>query len=121
MEYESLAKFLSGTLTPEALGGEISAEVASCNEAVRAGKPGYIAISNELRFEINRESARRLLEALASGSLPIEAASYVAHCIIMSDDFELKDNAVRDAIYFAADDTSPPSRDETLRALTALD
>ena len=121
MDHETLAKFLSGTLTSEALVDEIDAEVASCNESVRAGEPGYIAISNGLRFEVNRQSARRLLEALANGRLPIETASYVAHCIIMSDDFEFTDDAVRDAIFFAADDASPPSRDETLRALTALD
>lgn len=52
--------------------------------------------------------------------MPFELANYVADCIIMSDDFNFADNAVREAIYFVEDDSRPPTRDETLRALTLL-
>jgi hypothetical protein len=36
-----------------------------------------------------------LLSALAEGHLPLEAASYIADALIMSDDFDFADEGVR--------------------------
>ncbi|WP_279628769.1 hypothetical protein [Sphingomonas faeni] len=38
----------------------------------------------------------------------------------MSDDFDFADDAVRDAIHFAEDDSRPPTQDETIQALAVL-
>lgn len=113
MEHSSLVEFLAGTLSPEALALNITAEVTACNEAFQAGEKGYIVITKGPSFEVTRDGARRLLNAVADERLPFELANYVADCIIMSDDFDFADEAVRDAIYFIADDSRPPTRDET--------
>ncbi|AEG50388.1 hypothetical protein Sphch_2747 [Sphingobium chlorophenolicum L-1] len=79
---------------------------------------------------VTREGARRLLEAVANGQLSFDVANYVADCIVMNDDFDFADEAVRDAIYFVEDDSGRfvageddwrPTREETLAALAMLD
>jgi hypothetical protein len=120
MNHASLVDFLTGSLSPEALADEITAEVIACNAAFKAGENGYIVITDGPSFEVTREGARRLLTAVADDRLPFELANYVADCIIMSDDFDLADNAVRDAFNFIEDDSRPPTRDETLDALALL-
>lgn len=50
-----------------------------------------------------------LLAALADGSLPLEAASYVADAIIMSDDFNFDDMRVTEVLYYLSDETAPLS------------
>ena len=120
MKHASLVGFLLGTISPATLAAEIATEVAACNAAFQAGERGYIVITDGPSFEVTRDGAKRLLGAVAEESMPFELANYVADCIIMSDDFTFADNAVREAIYFVEDDSRPPTRDETLRALTLL-
>ncbi|MDC7677757.1 hypothetical protein [Asticcacaulis machinosus] len=120
MKYETLVQFLDGTLSPETLAGEIADEVASCNEALKSGDIGHIVISDGPPKIVTRDGGQRLLEAFAYNRLPFELASYVADCIIMSDDFEFEDDIVRDAIHFIEDDSRPPTHEETLEALSLL-
>ncbi|EAT08903.1 hypothetical protein SKA58_17477 [Sphingomonas sp. SKA58] len=81
-------------------------------------------------YLVTRNGARRLLEAVANGQLPFDAANYVAECIVLNDHFDFADEAVRDAIYLVEDDTGRfvageddwrPTRDEILTALALLD
>src|SRR5689334_14207540 len=104
MEHSSLVAFLEGNLTPEQFGEEIGDEVTACNEALRSGGVGYIKISDGPVTVVTRDHARRLLEAVADNRLSFELANYAADCIIMSDDFEFVDDAVKEAIYFVEDD-----------------
>ena len=120
MEHSTLAGFLSGTLSPEELADEITPEVDACNAAFRAGKNGYIIITDGPTIEVTRDSARRLLGAIIEERLTFELANYVADCSMMSDDFDFADDAVRDAVHFVEDDSRPPTRDETLEALAML-
>ncbi len=120
MEHATLVGFLSGTLSPEVQAGEISTEVGACNAACQAGGSGYIIITDGPSFEVTREGAGRLLAAIAEERLSFELANYVADCLIMSDDFDLADDAVRDAIHFAEDDSRPPTQDEMIKALAML-
>lgn len=120
MEHATLVEFLSGTLSPEVLAGEIATEVAACNAACEAGGSGYIIITDGPCFEVTREGAGRLLVAIVEERLSFELANYVADCLIMSDDFDFADDAVRDAIHFAEDDSRPPTQDETIKALAVL-
>jgi len=120
MEHATLAGFLTGTLSPEVLADEITAEVNACNAAFRAGENGYIIITDGPSVEVTRAGARRLLAAIAEERLPFELANYVADCIIMSDDFDFADDAVRDAVHFVEDDSRPPTRDEAIEALALL-
>lgn len=120
MDHSTLAGFLNGTVSPEVLTDEIAVEVDACNEAVRSGRNGYIVITDGPSFEVTREGAKRLLAAVAEDRLPFELANYVADCIIMSDDFNFANDAVSEAVYFVADESRPPTRDETAQALTLL-
>ena len=120
MEHAILAGFLIGTVSPEVLVDEITAEVNACNEAFRAGENGYIIITDGQTVEVTREGARRLLAAIAEERLPFEIANYVADCLIMSDDFHLEDDAVRDAVNFVEDDSIAPTHDDTMKALAML-
>ena len=120
MEHATLVEFLSGTLSPEGLAGEIATEVAACNAACQAGGSGYIIITDGPSYEVTREGAGRLLVAIVEERLSFELANYVADCLIMSDDFDFADDAVRDAIHFAADDSRTPTQAETIKALAVL-
>ena len=120
MKHASLVAFLTGGLSPEAVGEEIAAEVTACNSAFQAGENGYIVITDGTLFQVTREGAKRLLSAVAEERLPFRLANYVADCIIMSDDFDFADEAVRDAIFFIEDDSRPPTLDETREALAML-
>jgi hypothetical protein len=120
MEHATLVAFLNGTISPEVLGNEIAAEVNACNTAFRAGEHGYIIVTDGPSVEVTREGARRLLAAIIEGRLPFELANYVADCLIMGDDFDFADDAVRDAIHFVEDDSSAPTQEETVEALKML-
>ncbi|MES3107360.1 hypothetical protein [Sphingomonas aurantiaca] len=120
MEHATLVAFLSGTLSPEVLAGEIATEVGACNATCQAGGTGYIIITDGPSFEVKREGARRLLAAIAEERLSFELANYVADCLIMSDDFDFADDAVRDSIHFAGDESTSPTKDETVKALAML-
>jgi hypothetical protein len=63
---------------------------------------------------------RRLLTAIVENRLPIELANYVADCLIMSDDFNFADGAVRDAVHSVEDDSRAPTHNETIEALSVL-
>lgn len=130
MQHASIVAFLSGTLTPENLTAEIGAEVASFRAALRETAEGHIQVSDGPNFVVTREGARRLLQAVADERLPYDTASYLADCIVMSDEFDFADEAVRDAVFFVEDDTGRfatgddewcPSRAETLAALARLE
>ena len=120
MEHATLVGFLTGTLSPEVFADEITSEVNACNAAFRAGENGYIVITDDPTVEVTREGARRLLTAIAEDRMPFELANYVADCLIMSDDFNFADDAVRDAVHFVEDDSRAPTHDETIEALSVL-
>lgn len=120
MDHATLVGFLIGTISPEILADAIIAEVNACNDAFRAGENGYIVITDGPSFEVTREGAKRLLAAIAEDRLPFELANYVADCIMMSDNFDFADDAVRDAVHFVEDDSRPPTGDEITNALASL-
>lgn len=130
MQHGSIVGFLSGTLPAEVLAEEIRLEVAAFRVALREMAQGNILISEGPRFVVTRDGARHLLEAVADDQLPFDAANYIADCIVMNDDFDFADEAVRDAVFFIEDDSGRfatqddewrPTREETLAALSLLD
>jgi hypothetical protein len=130
MQYSSIIAFLSGTLSPENLAAEIGPEVARFRAALRETSEGHIHVTDGPLFMVTREGVRRLLEAVADDRLPYDAANYLADCIVLNDDFDFADEAVRDAIFFIEDDSGRfatgndewrPTRPEVLAALALLD
>lgn len=111
---------LKGERSPEDIGSEIAAEVAACEEGFRSGGIGYIVVTDGDEMIVSREQASRLLRAIADDRLAFGAASYIADCVIMSDDFAFADHAVAEAIHFVEDDSRPPTRAEVLEALARL-
>lgn len=120
MEHASLVAFLEGRLAPEKFGDEVGNEVKACNEAFHSGGHGHIIITDGASTVVTRDHAKRLLEAMVEEQLAFEIANYVADCIIMSDDFEFADDAVKDAIYFVEDDSIAPTLDEVRTAIRHL-
>jgi hypothetical protein len=121
MEHASLVAFLDGDLSPEDFGNEIAAEVDACEQGFRSGGGvGHIIVTDGPETIVTREHAGRLLKALADDRLPFMSANYTADCLVMSDDFEFADDAVAEAIDFVADDSRPPTPDETETALAHL-
>ena len=117
MKHASLVAFLNGDLSPEDFGREIAAEVTACEQGCRSGGVGHIIVTDGPETVVTRDHARRLLEVLAEDSLPFLSANYTADCLVMSDDFEFADDAVAEAIEFVADDSRPPTLEETKAAL----
>ena len=106
MQYSSLVAFLSGTMRAEAFAAEIEKEVVAFYADLRATKHGFIDISRGPTFEMTRAATRLLLSAVASHLLSPDAAVYVADCILASDDIEVEDEVIRDALAFLEDDTN---------------
>ena len=121
MEHASLVAFLTGGSDAGAFAREIADEVASCNAAFASDGIGYIIVTDGPSTIVTREHAKRLLAAVANGSLEFELANYVADGLIMSDDFEFEDDAVNDAIFFLEDDSRAPTFQEIEVALSQLD
>jgi hypothetical protein len=120
MEHAFLVAFLNGDLSPEEFGSEIAAEVDACEQGFRSGGVGHIIVTDGPETVVTREHASRLLQALADERLPFLSANYTADCLAMSDDFEFADDAVKDAVHFVADDSRPPTSEETEAALARL-
>ena len=130
MQHGSIVAFLSGTLSPESLAAEIGPEVVRFRAALSATAEGRIQVTDGPLFVVTKEGARRLLEAVADERLPFDAANYLADCIVMNDDFDYADDAVRDVVFFIEDDSGRfvtgeddwrPTRADTLAALAHLD
>lgn len=130
MQHSSIVGFLSGTILPEVLAAEIAAEVGAFRASLQATSSGHIVISDGPLYLVMRDGARRLLEAVANEQLPFDAANYIADCIVMNDDFEFADEAVRNAIFFLEDDSERfvagednwrPTHEEIQAALARLD
>jgi hypothetical protein len=120
MEHSSLVAFLNGKLSPENLGREIAAEVDACEQGLRSGGVGHIIVTDGPETLVTREHVRRLLQALAEDRLPFLSANYFADGLMMSDDFDFADEAVTEAVEFVADDSRPPTPEETAAALAQL-
>lgn len=120
MLHASLVAFLNGDLSPDDFGAEIAEEADACERGFRSGGVGHIIVTDGPETLVTPEHAKRLLQALADGRLPFLSANYTADCIAMSDDFEFADDAVKDAVYFVADDSRAPTLQETEAALAKL-
>lgn len=120
MEHSSLVAFLNGKLSPEDFGSEIAAEVDACEQGFRSRGVGQIIVTDGPETIVTREHARRLLQALAEDRLPFLSANYTADCLMMSEDFAFADEAVAGAIEFVADDSRPPTLEETAGAVAQL-
>lgn len=121
MEHEALVAFLDGAKSPEEFANEIAEEVDACERGFRSSAGvGYIIVTDGPKMLVTREHARRLLQALAEDRLAFMSANYTADCVIMSGDFEFEDDAAEEAFEFVADDSRPPTLDETRAALARL-
>lgn len=106
MQHSLIVGFLSGAVPPEAFAAEIDEEVAAFYADLRKTRNGFINISPGPTFNMTRSATRRLLSAVVADQLSPDAAVYVADCIFASDDIEIDDDVVREALAFLEDDTS---------------
>lgn len=120
MEHASLVAFLNGAISPEDFNVEIAAEAEAYERAFMSDGVGHIIVTDGPETVVTRDQARRLLQALADERLPFLSANYAADCMMMSDDFEFAEDAVAEAVGFVADDSRPPTPDETKAALAQL-
>lgn len=73
------------------------------------GGVGHVIISEGPNAIIERRHVDVLVDALAKGTLPIQAAAYVADALITSDSFDFADDDVSDALAFLSDESTPLS------------
>lgn len=116
MKYASLLAFLNGQITSEQFSEEIAPEVEECAASIRATRQGYILAPKGPEIPFTRAQARRLIQAMADKTISLEAACYVADCVIMSHcfDFDEDDETALEAMHFASDDSPPPPTDEMI-------
>lgn len=107
MRHSSLASFLNGGLGPDELWREIEPEVIACLAACAKGGSGHVIITDGPATQVSRKHVANLLAALGEARLPLQAASYIADALIMSDDFALEDEAVEEALFFLSDESAP--------------
>lgn len=107
MQHSSLTFFLNGDRPAEELWREIEPEVGECLAACAKGGSGQVVLTEGPCTLVSREQMAVLLTALAEAKIPLEAASYIADAMIMSDDFEWDDGAVDEALHLLSDDSAP--------------
>lgn len=112
MQHSSLMSFLNGFTPPEHLFSEIADELAACLAAMAKGGSGHVIITDGPDVVISRKQVGRLVEALAAGRLPLNAASYIADALTMSDDFDFANEVVAEAVLFLSDDGRPLTLDD---------
>ena len=116
MRHSSLASFLNGERPANELWREIEAEVRECLAACAKGGSGHVIITDGPGTQIVRKQVTVLLTALAEAKLPLDAASYIADALIMSDNFEWEDDAVAEALFFLSDESAPLTLSEVEEA-----
>ncbi|MER8975798.1 hypothetical protein [Mesorhizobium sp. M0408] len=113
MQHSSLVSFLNGDKLPDELWQEIEAEVTECvTAASKPGSVGHVIITEGPNTIIDRRHVDVLVNGLADGTLPVQAAAYVADALIMSDDFNFADEGVLEVLFFLSDESAPLSREE---------
>lgn len=121
MDHALLVSFLEGETSPQDFTRDIKREVDACEEGFRSPtNVGYVDIKAGPLTTVTRTHLKRFLQHMLDGGIPWMAANYTGDCLIMSDDFEPEDKTVAEAIQFIADDSRPPTADETREALEAL-
>lgn len=107
MQHASLTSFLNCDGSAEDLWREIEMEVTACLAACAKGGAGPVIITAGPPTILSRGHVITLIEALADAKLPMNAASYIADAIIMSDDFDWEDEGIADAMFRLSDDSAP--------------
>jgi hypothetical protein len=120
MRHSSLTSFLNGELPPNELWPEIEEEVTECLAACAKGGSGHVIITDGPDTQVSRKHVAVLLGALAEARLPLEAASYIADALIMSDDFDWEDEAVAEALFFLSDESAPLTLEQVEEARSRL-
>ncbi len=92
MDHSSLTFLLNGELSPKEFWRDIETEVTECIAACAKGGTGHVIITDGPTMQISLKQVAVLLDALAEAKLPLDAASYIADALIMSDDFEWETN-----------------------------
>ena len=117
MDHALLASFLDGRTPAATFAQAIKQEVDACEAGFRSpAHIGYIFVTAGPQFTVTRTHMTRLLQALLDGTIPWMSANYTGDCLMMSDDFQPESEQVAEAIEWMADDSRPPTIDET-RAL----
>lgn len=121
MEHALLASFLDGRTPAANFAQAIEQEVETCEAGVRSpANIGYIIVTDGPQFTVTRTHMARLLQSLLDGAIPWISANYTGDCLMMSDDFQPENEKVAEAIEWVADDSRPPTDDETRTLLEAL-
>ncbi|NBW76557.1 MAG: hypothetical protein EBR34_12275 [Sphingomonadaceae bacterium] len=121
MEHALLVSFLEGTIPASTFAHAIEQEVEACDAGVRSpANIGYIIVTDGPRFTVTREHMKRLLHSMLDKTVPWASANYTADCLMMSDDFQPESEDVDEAIEFVADDSRPPTDEETRALLERL-
>jgi hypothetical protein len=112
MQHSSLVSFLNDQMSGEQLWQEIKVEVTACIAATSKGAAGSVLIGDGAEVLVTRQHIEVLLAALAEDELPLEAASYVADALIMSEDFSFADATISQILFFLSDESAPLTQHE---------
>jgi hypothetical protein len=107
VQHGSLKEFLNGERSADQLWREIEPEVKECLAACAKLGSGAVTISDGPKTQISRRQVAVLISALAEGKIPMDAASYIADAMIMSDDFAWEDEGIADALFRLSDESAP--------------
>ena len=107
MRHNSLTSFLNGKRSADKLLREIEPEVKDCAAACAELGSGGMIISGGPKTQISRRQVAVLISALSEGKLPLDAASYIADAMIMSDDFTWEDEGIAEALFRLSDESAP--------------
>ena len=107
MQHASLTSFMNGERSAAELWREIEAEVIDCLAACGKGGAGSVILTAGPLTTVSRKQVGVLIAALAESALPMDAASYVADALIMSEDFAWEDRGIVDVLFRLSDESAP--------------
>lgn len=107
VKHGSLTSFLNGKVSAVELWREIEPEVKGCIADCRNRGSGAVMISGGPKTQISRQQVAVLISALIEGEIPMDAGSYIADALIMSDNFAWEDKGIADALFRLSDESAP--------------
>jgi hypothetical protein len=104
MKLSSVARLLSGTLSPAAFVAEIEEELAvhRAGLSVRGGV-APVRVDEDEEVVLDRPGLRRLCEAFLSGELTAEQLAYIADAMQLSDRVEFSGHRIADDLAMCTD------------------
>lgn len=107
-------------MSAETFSEEVQSEVDECIAGLKSKGAGNTIVDDGPLKTINQKHVSLLFKSVLGNEISLEVANYLVDGLIMGEDFDFADDETTEALYFLADDSRPPTIEETQSMLATL-